>query len=71
LVRTDLSNTINARLIAERARQSADDAASNLEKNLSSLQREKERFERDEKAALAAFGKSHGGILKPLKFFIG
>jgi hypothetical protein len=63
-VRNEIGSLASARFIAERSQQSANDAASNLERNLASLQREKGRFEQDEKNALAAIEKSYGGITK-------
>lgn len=53
-----------ASVIAQRSQQSANETATNLERNLASLQDEKARFERSEKSALAEVEKSYGGVTK-------
>lgn len=68
-LRNEMGPLASARFAAERARQSADDAASNLERNLASLQSEKERYEKSEKNVLGDIEKSYGSVTKATEIF--
>lgn len=68
-VRNEMGAVASAKFSAERTEQSLLDAKANMEENLASLQREKERFQEDEKNALARIEKSYGGVVKATEVF--
>jgi hypothetical protein len=73
MMRARISNEMgavgNARSSAERAQQRLDETKANLEQNLVSLQKEKERFQQSEKDILAGIEKTYGGVTKATEVF--
>lgn len=63
-VNSEMGAGASAKFAVEQAQRHLTDAKANLEKDLASLQRERTRFERAEKDALAQIDKSYDGITK-------
>jgi hypothetical protein len=68
-VQSEMGSAASARFSAEQAQQHLNDAKGNLDKNLVSLQRERARFEQEEKDALAQIDKTYDGIVKASEVF--
>ncbi|MWL88593.1 hypothetical protein GA566_14290 [Cupriavidus sp. SW-Y-13] len=68
-VNSEMGAGASAKFAVEQAQQHLTNAKANLEKELASLQRERTRFERAEKDALAQIDKSYDGITKASEVF--
>ncbi|QWF13229.1 hypothetical protein KME70_14575 [Ralstonia solanacearum] len=68
-VNNEMGVGASAKFAVEQAQRHLTNAKANLEKDLASLQRERTRFERAEKDALAQIDKSYNGITKASEVF--
>jgi len=68
-VRNETGSFASAKAMAERTQQNTNDASANLQQHLTSVQAEKERFQKSEQSALAAVEKTYGDVAKATEIF--